>query len=168
MTTTEFLDQMRVHPVYGFLFHQWGPAGMQATGGLTDRQQRQTDQPPGDVGIGAVSAVLRGEWPRCSALRPLEAECHGGSAASTPDSPSGHPSQWLLPPVVHWSAGPSSHHPTRGMTLVGLARARQLLNRQELSPQTIDRMVSYFARHEVDKQGSSWGTYGMDRQAWDG
>jgi hypothetical protein len=42
------------------------------------------------------------------------------------------------------------------MTPVGLARARQLLHRQELSPQTIDRMVNYFARHEVDKQGSSW------------
>ncbi len=56
----------------------------------------------------------------------------------------------------------------RGMTPVGLARARQLLHRQELSPQTIDRMVSYFARHEVDKQGSSWETYGKGRQAWDG
>jgi hypothetical protein len=56
----------------------------------------------------------------------------------------------------------------RGMTPVGLARARQLLNREELSPQTIDRMVSYFARHEVDKQGSSWSNYGKGRQAWDG
>jgi hypothetical protein len=54
------------------------------------------------------------------------------------------------------------------MTPVGLARARQLLHRQELSPQTIDRMVSYFARHEVDKQGSSWESYGKGRQAWDG
>jgi len=54
------------------------------------------------------------------------------------------------------------------MTPVGLARARQLLHRQELSPTTIDRMVSYFARHEVDKQGSSWETYGKGRQAWDG
>ena len=35
MTATEFLDQMRVHPVYGFLFQQRGPAGMQAAGGLT-------------------------------------------------------------------------------------------------------------------------------------
>ena len=34
----------------------------------------------------------------------------------------------------------------RGMTPVGLARARQLANRQELSPTTIDRMMSYFAR----------------------
>jgi len=47
-------------------------------------------------------------------------------------------------------------------------RARQLLNRQQLSPATIDRMVSYFARHEVDKQGSSWDQYGKGRQAWDG
>lgn len=30
----------------------------------------------------------------------------------------------------------------RGMTPLGLARARQLLHRQELSPKTIDRMVS--------------------------
>jgi len=56
----------------------------------------------------------------------------------------------------------------RGMTPVGLARARQLLNRQQLSPQTVDRMVSYFARHAVDKQGSSWSAYGKGRQAWDG
>ena len=36
----------------------------------------------------------------------------------------------------------------RGMTPVGLARARQLLHRQELSPTTIDRMVSYFGTPE--------------------
>jgi len=56
----------------------------------------------------------------------------------------------------------------RGMTPVGLARARQLANRQGLSPATIDRMISYFARHQVDKQGSSWSGYGKGRQAWDG
>lgn len=56
----------------------------------------------------------------------------------------------------------------RGMTSVGLARARQLANRQTLSPETIDRMVSYFARHEVDKGGSTWDDYGKGRQAWDG
>lgn len=57
---------------------------------------------------------------------------------------------------------------SRGMTPVGLARARQLANRQELSPATIDRMVSYFARHAIDKRGSSWADYGKGRQAWDG
>jgi hypothetical protein len=56
----------------------------------------------------------------------------------------------------------------RGMTPVGLARARQLANRQELSPSTIDRMVSYFARHAIDKRGISWADYGKGRQAWDG
>jgi hypothetical protein len=35
MTTNEFLDQMRMHPVCGFLFQQRSPAGMQAAGGLT-------------------------------------------------------------------------------------------------------------------------------------
>jgi hypothetical protein len=35
LTTSDFLDEMRVHPVYGFLFQQRGPAGMQAAGGVT-------------------------------------------------------------------------------------------------------------------------------------
>jgi hypothetical protein len=56
----------------------------------------------------------------------------------------------------------------RGMTPVGLARARQLANRQPLSPETVDRMVSYFARHAIDKKGSTWASYGKGRQAWDG
>ena len=35
LTTADFLDEMRVHPVYGFLFQQRGPTGMQAAGGVT-------------------------------------------------------------------------------------------------------------------------------------
>jgi hypothetical protein len=35
LTTADFLDEMRVHPVYGLLFQQRGPAGMQAVGGVT-------------------------------------------------------------------------------------------------------------------------------------
>lgn len=45
----------------------------------------------------------------------------------------------------------------RGGTKVGVARARDLKNRRTLSSDTIDRMVSYFARHEVDKRGSNFG-----------
>lgn len=56
----------------------------------------------------------------------------------------------------------------RGMTAVGLARANQLANRQPVSIETIQRMVSYFARHEVDKQGSTWNDWGAGRQAWNG
>lgn len=44
----------------------------------------------------------------------------------------------------------------RGGTAVGVARARDISNRVNLSPETIGRMVSYFARHEVDKQGQGW------------
>ena len=44
----------------------------------------------------------------------------------------------------------------RGGTEVGIARARDLSNGVEVSPDTIGRMVSYFARHEVDKKGEGW------------
>ena len=44
----------------------------------------------------------------------------------------------------------------RGGTAVGIARARDLSNGKAMSPSTIGRMVSYFARHEVDKQGEGW------------
>lgn len=44
----------------------------------------------------------------------------------------------------------------RGGTAVGVARARDLANGKQISPDTIRRMVSYFARHEVDKQGQGW------------
>ena len=56
----------------------------------------------------------------------------------------------------------------RGMTPVGLARARDLANGRELSPETVRRMLAYFTRHEVDKKGSTWDEYGKGRQAWDG
>jgi hypothetical protein len=44
----------------------------------------------------------------------------------------------------------------RGGTEVGVARARDIANRRNLSPDTIGRMVSYFARHEVDKTGAGF------------
>ncbi len=70
----------------------------------------------------------------------------------------------------------------RGGTAVGVARARDISNRVNLSPDTVRRMVSYFARHEVDKQGEgfspgeegypsagriAWALWGGDPgQAW--
>ncbi len=36
-------------------------------------------------------------------------------------------------------------------------RARDLKNRRKLSPETLKRMKSFFARHEVDKQGKDFG-----------
>ncbi len=45
----------------------------------------------------------------------------------------------------------------RGGTPVGISRARDLKNRRRLSPRTIQRMCSFFARHEVDKRGKDFG-----------
>lgn len=44
----------------------------------------------------------------------------------------------------------------RGGTEVGVARARDISNGKNLSRDTVRRMHSYFARHEVDKQGEGW------------
>ena len=38
----------------------------------------------------------------------------------------------------------------RGGTEIGVARARDIMNRKNLSEETVNRMVSYFSRHEVD------------------
>jgi hypothetical protein len=59
----------------------------------------------------------------------------------------------------------------RGGTEVGVARARDIANGRALSLDTIGRMVSYFARHEIDKKGKGWapGTEGYPsagRIAW--
>jgi hypothetical protein len=54
----------------------------------------------------------------------------------------------------------------RAGTPVGIARARDLANRRPVSVSTLKRMVSYFARHEVDKQGEGWGTKSKGYQAW--
>lgn len=56
----------------------------------------------------------------------------------------------------------------RGMTPVGIARARDLANGKTLSPDTVKRMLAYFTRHEVDKKGSTWNTQGKGWQAWHG
>ncbi len=45
----------------------------------------------------------------------------------------------------------------RGGTSIGVARARDLKNRKSVSAHTIQRMKSYFARHEVDKRAKNFG-----------
>ena len=59
-----------------------------------------------------------------------------------------------------------------GFTAVGRARASQLASGADISADTVNRMISYFARHEVDKQatGFSSGEDGFPsagRVAWD-
>ena len=59
----------------------------------------------------------------------------------------------------------------RGGTEVGVARARDISNRRNLSFDTVQRMNSYFARHEVDKEATGWnqgeeGFASAGRIAW--
>ena len=70
----------------------------------------------------------------------------------------------------------------RGGTEVGVARARDIVNNRNLSIETVQRMASYFARHEVDKEAEgfspgedgypsagriAWALWGGDPgQAW--
>ena len=59
-----------------------------------------------------------------------------------------------------------------GGTSVGLARAHQLVNRERLSRDTVRRMYSFFARHDVDKRATGFrqGEKGYPtpgRVAWD-
>lgn len=48
----------------------------------------------------------------------------------------------------------------RGGTDVGVRRAHRLASREDLDPQDIKSMYSYFARHAVDKNSKSheWGS----------
>ena len=56
----------------------------------------------------------------------------------------------------------------RGMTAVGIARARDLANGVKLSPDTVRRMLNFLTRHEVDKKGATWDEQGKGWQAWNG
>lgn len=44
----------------------------------------------------------------------------------------------------------------RGGTEVGIARARDISNQRDLSPETVRRMYAYFSRHEVDKEAEGF------------
>ena len=44
----------------------------------------------------------------------------------------------------------------RGGTQIGVSRARDILNADSLSPETVRRMHSFFSRHEVDKKASGF------------
>lgn len=59
-----------------------------------------------------------------------------------------------------------------GFTAVGRARANQLASGEDVSADVVNRMISYFARHEVDKQATGFyadqeGYPSAGRVAWD-
>ena len=54
----------------------------------------------------------------------------------------------------------------RGGTAVGLGRARDIVAGKEMTPKVVNKMVSFFARHEVDKKGEGWGKDSAGYIAW--
>ena len=59
-----------------------------------------------------------------------------------------------------------------GGTIVGLTRANQIVNKENLSEETVVRMFSFFSRHEVDKEAEGFfsgqeGYPSNGRVAWD-
>ena len=59
-----------------------------------------------------------------------------------------------------------------GGTIIGLTRANQIVNGDNLSEDTVVRMYSFFARHEVDKEAEGFfsgqeGYPSNGRVAWD-
>ena len=95
------------------------------------------------------------------------------AAEDTEDRSDEHDEQTFTPPASVAAAAkrglairekePPSN---RGGTEVGLARARQLANRQPVSLSVVKRMASFFARHEVDKTSEGWGKNSKGYQAW--
>lgn len=56
----------------------------------------------------------------------------------------------------------------RGMTDVGLRMAYKLASCEHLSLDDVRKVSGYFPRHEVDKDGATWETWGKGRQSWNG
>jgi HK97 family phage portal protein len=164
-----------------------GPAGPDGGGEATT----PVDEPVADVGVkslqnamhtlGAIEEkaspadcvsekipkLLDEGYPRDQAIAIAISMCDGGSKAvsdidTKPPEAVARNAQRAL--EVR-SEKPDSQ---RGMTEVGIARARDLANRANLSEETIRRMAAYFERHEVDKQGETWDEQGKGWQAWYG
>ncbi|WP_419421406.1 hypothetical protein ACNVED_15195 (plasmid) [Legionella sp. D16C41] len=45
----------------------------------------------------------------------------------------------------------------RGGTRIGVTRAHQLKNQEQLSYDVVQRMLRYFKRHEIDKEAKDFG-----------
>lgn len=54
----------------------------------------------------------------------------------------------------------------RGGTMVGVARARDLKNGKNIPIETLKRMVSFFARHEKNKEAPGWGDATNPSAGW--
>ena len=134
-----------------------------------------------EIRLATNTTTLADEWARVGKqwdvqLRQIAAEkALAAELGLTPAerSPAPQPVE-VVPPDQVTAAAEESYRPTgemrqeaerglawrrefgRGGTEIGVARARDIANGRPLSLDTVERMASYFARHEVDKQGEGW------------
>ena len=121
--------------------------------------------------IGGVPVMDLGQTPDAEPEQVAPAPVPGGIAADAPAAPSSEPveskattadaparyAEIDFTPTKEMAAAAERGlrlrgEFNRGGTEVGVARATQLKNREVLSPDTVRRMNSYFARHAVDKR----------------
>lgn len=86
-------------------------------------------------------------------LQQVDAEADLGIQAALSDVDL-KPSAGMIEEAKRGLAWRDEHN--RGGTAVGVARARDIANGKNLSPETVSRMVSFFSRHEVDKKGTGF------------
>jgi hypothetical protein len=89
------------------------------------------------------------------------AEGHAGESSRGQRETTGKPDLDFRPPAEVAAAAEKGlklrEQFRRGGTTIGIARARDLKHRKSLSEKTVKRMVSYFARHSVDKRSENFG-----------
>lgn len=111
---------------------------------------------PLSTGRGVVAAA----FPTLSALQ-LDSIFNGLTTSSVPVAQSSVALEDTYEPTNEMAANAKRglewrDEYNRGGTAVGVARARDISNMRNLSLDTVKRMNSYFARHEVDKQATGW------------
>ncbi len=135
-----------------------------AFGGMVDPVEVSLDRVALWAGDTRVDVALEGQGDRADGRHGARSDGEGryGHIDFTPPKGAGEAAQRAL--EVRAAKPPSE----RGMTEVGIARARDLSNGKTLSPDTVRRMLAYFTRHEGDKTGATWDDQGKGWQAWNG
>jgi len=111
------------------------------------------------VGLGALpdaAAPMMHDAPQDDA--PQDAETFSGAPqpdkAARYDDIDFHPTDGMIEEAKRGLAWRQEYG--RGGTMVGVARARDIIHRRALSPDTVRRMKAYFDRHQSDAQAEGW------------
>ncbi len=120
-----------------------------AEGGLTPEQAAVVLVEIFGMDKDAAMALIEGAKPQAAPIAPV-----APAQAQASFEESYKPTQGMIAEAkkgLEWRAKYG-----RGGTNIGVARARDISNGKNLSADTVKRMNSYFARHEVDKKGEGF------------